>query len=246
MEAALVLPFFLCAVSALLLIGQFLLVEANIYHGLLQTGRVYARQESVLKSEREGHKENLKKLGGILETNALFHTYVKKTSLDSSFIVGGAYGVIIRTVQDENYIQMEANYTLRSPVLFFKMIIKPEKIKIRIRKFNGYYDHMSGESGDSDMVYRTKYGGVYHTRLDCYHLTITITDPDKVKKIMKSIHYRKCDKCIRKGTVPDQLYITKEGDCYHSTLDCSGLKRMVEMVSKDSVKGKRICSECGK
>ncbi len=245
-EAALVLPFFLCAVSTLLLLGQFLLVEANIYHGLLQIGRVYARQESVSGLDAEEHEGQLEKLGGIVEVNALFHNYVKKNSVDSSFVVGGIHGIIINTAQDDNYIQVQASYTLRSPVPFFQMLMKPGITKIRVRKFNGYYNHMSGEYTDGDMVYRTKFGRVYHTRLDCYHLCINITDPDKVKKIMKSIRYKKCDKCIRKGSIPEQLYITKEGDCYHSTMDCSGLKRTVEMVPVESVEGKRICSECGK
>ena len=99
---------------------------------------------------------------------------------------------------------------------------------------------------EDDTVYVAQYGKVYHTSLSCSHLTISVTNPNQVQKVLGSNHYRKCEKCIRAGQQPAQLYYTKYGDCYHSTLSCSGLKRSVRLMKKSEISGMRICSECGK
>lgn len=253
-EAALVLPFFLCAICTLCTIAQFILAETAIFHATVQTARVYAKQESVPKKKSpDGDKEvndtrkKLKKLGGMLNTKVVFTNCLDKRAVSSSFVLGGKGGILLSPESSEDSISLKASYALKVPVPFFKWFVLRRAIQVSCRKFTGYTPHDENEEEEgADTVYVAQYGKVYHTSLSCSHLTISLTDPKQVKKVLGSGHYRKCEKCIRAGQQPAQLYYTKYGDCYHSTLSCSGLKRSVRLMKKSEVSGMRICSECGK
>lgn len=49
---------------------------------------------------------------------------------------------------------------------------------------------------------------------------------------------------IKKGKNPSALFVTAYGDCYHSTLGCSGLKRTIKAVKLKDVGNLRPCSRC--
>ena len=248
-EAALVLPFFLCALCTVMVIAQFILAETSICHAALQTARTLARQESCFGEKKDPSKKDssLRKLGGILETRVIFSGYLDKKSADSSVVAGGRAGITLKTETSGDRVKLRADYIFKAPVPFFRFFFLKHKAEISCRKFVGFAEHASeGETGDKDTVYVAEYGKVYHTSLSCSHLTIHITDPAKVRKIMKTSRYRACEKCIRGGNMPSEIYLTKDGDCYHSSLSCSGLKRSVSVKKKSQVTGMRICSECGK
>lgn len=253
-EAALVLPFFLCAICTLCAIAQFILADTTIQHATVQTARVYARQESAAgKTGTNGGKDDssirkkLKKLGGILDVRIIFTRYLDKKAVSSAFVLGGREGILLSPDSSEDSVSLKASYALKVPVPYFKWFILRRSVLVSCRKFTGYIPH-DGEEGEGggDTVYVAQYGKVYHTSLSCSHLTIRLTDPAQVKKVLGDRHYRKCEKCIRAGQEPSQLYYTKYGDCYHSTLSCSGLKRSVKAVKKSEISDMRICSECGK
>ena len=252
-EATMVLPFFLCAICTLCTIAQFILAETAIFHATVQTARVCAKQESVPRKkspdagkEKETRKK-LKKLGGMLDTKIIFINCLDKKAVSSSFVMGGRGGILLSPESTEDHVRLKASYALKVPVPFFKWFILRRSLQVSCRKFTGYTPHDGdGEEEEADTVYVAQYGKVYHTSISCSHLTIRLTDPDRVQKILGSGHYRKCEKCIPAGQQPTQLYYTKYGDCYHSTLSCSGLKRSVRLMKKSEVSGMRICSECGK
>ncbi len=250
-EAALVLPFFLSALCTVLVIAQFILAETAISHALLQTARVCARQESRPPGgtgSLSGKESSLKKLGGILETGLVFYGFLDETAVSSSYVAGGRKGILLSSDKEEDRIVLKASYILKVPVPFFRLVFLKHTQTISCRKFTGYTLHDSDREGEGDgeSVYVAQYGKVYHTSLSCSHLTIHISDPSRIKKMVKSSHYRPCEKCMKKGQVPGEIYITKDGDCYHSTLSCSGLKRAVTVKKKSEIEGMRICSECGK
>jgi len=119
-----------------------------------------------------------------------------------------------------------------------------------------YYAHawtgyeIRGESGEIDeeeYVYITPNGSVYHRSRECTHLKLTVSSVDgneiSTYRNNSGSRYQKCQFCgSRAGK---QLYITPEGDRYHTTLGCPGLKRTVETVPLSKVSNRAPCSKCG-
>ncbi|MDO4978347.1 MAG: pilus assembly protein [Eubacteriales bacterium] len=247
-EAALVFPIFLCAICSLCVIGQFMMSESAIYHATAQTSRVYAKQQSVAQMKKgEHYTSKLAELGGIVEGNILLRGYLDEKDVSSSWIAGGKTGVIVAGKKDSHYATLESNYVMKVPVPFFQWILLPRKVTVRRRLFTGYFDkNSSGGGSGGQSVFVAKTGTVYHTHLDCYHIMITIKDQKQLSEIMTSSKYKKCKKCMANGSSPSAVYITQDGDCYHSSLECSGLKREISLVNKDDVSDMRICTECAK
>ena len=62
--------------------------------------------------------------------------------------------------------------------------------------------------------------------------------------LQKMEWYAACEKCIHKGSSLSAIFVTAYGDCYHSTLGCSGLKRTIKAVRLKDVGRLRPCSRC--
>ena len=117
------------------------------------------------------------------------------------------------------------------------------------RAWTGY--EVAGGSGDEETeqnVYITGTGSVYHTSRYCTHLQLTIstcnTDEITDKYNEEGKKYRACLVC-RPGADSGKYYITADGDCYHGTINCPGLKRTVDVVPLSRVGGRAKCSRCG-
>ena len=95
-------------------------------------------------------------------------------------------------------------------------------------------------------VYMTPEGSVYHLYADCTHLKLSIQSVSLVKAMeMKNYYgslYRKCMICDEKFEM--LVFITSEGDCYHSNRNCSGLKRTIRQVPISETKGVGCCIRC--
>lgn len=97
---------------------------------------------------------------------------------------------------------------------------------------------------DSNSVYVTEYGHVYHVDRMCTHIRLKIymVNADEAKQ------YTPCGKCADESMqMKNTYYVTETGDRYHSHLGCSGLKRTVEQMNKSSAiaGGYTPCSRCG-
>lgn len=95
-------------------------------------------------------------------------------------------------------------------------------------------------------VYITPEGSVYHLRRDCTHLLLSIQCVTKEKaaaaKNEYGQNYRACEFCGENAGA--LVYITSEGDCYHSDRTCSGLKRTVRQVPISQAGGRSCCIRC--
>lgn len=126
------------------------------------------------------------------------------------------------------------------------------------RMANRYYAHIWNGYGipegprqgreEIDIVYITETGKVYHEDRNCTHLKLSIREVSRSEAEASTNQWGKsytpCERCK-----PDPscriLYVTDEGDRYHSDENCSGLKRTVFSVARSSVPGYRACSRCG-
>lgn len=119
---------------------------------------------------------------------------------------------------------------------------------------NCYYTHIwsgydiSGAK-DSQVVYVTESGSVYHMERSCTHLLLSIR-PAAARELDQLRNqwgraYGACEKCTG-GIMPDSVYITGEGESYHYSKNCAGLKRTVYALTlMEAQKEFRSCSRCG-
>lgn len=99
-----------------------------------------------------------------------------------------------------------------------------------------------------DVVYMTETGVVYHEDRNCTHLKLSIREVTGAEAVDAKNQwggrYSQCEKC-RPDSQAKRLYITDEGDRYHSSRECPGLKRTVFSVPRSRTAGYRACSRCG-
>jgi len=122
--------------------------------------------------------------------------------------------------------------------------------RARVRAWNGRSEAESQGSSDTDdkYVYVTENRSVYHTNAHCTHMELStrIAAASGVSELRNSdgAKYRPCEKCCRGGHTGVIVYITDDGDRYHSSAECSGLKRTVKLVPASSVCDLPQCSRC--
>lgn len=98
------------------------------------------------------------------------------------------------------------------------------------------------------MVYVTDRETVYHTDDNCSHLELSIYKAKKedLSRLRNSggRKYDACEKCCGDGMENTQYYLTKNGTTYHTSLNCSSLKRSCRMVKKTDAEHLEECSRC--
>ena len=151
--------------------------------------------------------------------------------------------------EEEDLVDLVMTYQIKSPT---GMIRFPSAVFLQracVRAWSGR-EGSSGEreSGENahTIVYVTENGSVYHKDRSCTHLKLAISSTGlEAAKKMKNVYlerYRPCEICGRNAG--SRVYITTDGNRYHSTLDCPGLKRTVHEVYLEDI-SLPPCSRCG-
>lgn len=103
----------------------------------------------------------------------------------------------------------------------------------------------NGEIEEKQMVYIALNGEVYHRDPGCSHIHLSIHSVEKTQlSVMRNENGEKYHPCEECGDGTGQVYITDTGNRYHSSLECSGLKRSIVKVPIALVKDWRPCSRC--
>lgn len=135
--------------------------------------------------------------------------------------------------------------TLKFQLAFFE--VKGVGICQKSKSHKWIGDRTDGKQ--SDYVYVTKHGTVYHRSRKCHYLDLSIksTDYAQISSMRnKNEHkYSACSGCVAKNHVAGKVYVTDYGTCYHSDLACSGLKRTIYLILLEETGGKRACGKCG-
>ena len=238
-EAALAVPLFFFATLALILLLEMMAVQTSVRSGLQEAGKKLAVRAAeipvVLPSELE--RDIVNSIGA--------------ARLERSIVEGGSAGIDC----SHSYIspvtgigEIEAAYQVRIPIPGFVVAPVSYKEKMRIKAWTGYEAGGFGEE-DDQIVYVTDTGMVYHKDIHCTHLDLSIhaasaSDLTKLRN-ENGGKYHACEKCVHGGNASKNVYITNQGDKYHTSLTCSGLKRTVYTARISEVPGKRACSKCG-
>lgn len=116
-----------------------------------------------------------------------------------------------------------------------------------MKAWTGYRLATEGEgAGEEELVYITENGTVYHKSRNCSHLALSVreveTDSLGVLRNDSGSKYYPCEHCGK--TVGGQVFLTDQGNRYHSSLLCSGLKRTIYIVKLSETGGMKPCSRC--
>ncbi len=197
-------------------------------------------------------------VGGIAVT-VLGDQYVKNSfisaltqqELRSSGVVGKSEGLNFsysRIMTEGDMIDLIVSYEIEPRNNFFLLPAYPVLNRCRVRAWTGY-DVASDAVTDAGerMVYITETGTVFHLTKTCTYLDLSIqpvTDGELGGcRNQSGGIYESCDIC---GDGETSLYfITDYGECYHTSLTCSGLKRTITQIPISQVGERHACSRCG-
>lgn len=256
-EAALVLPFFLMVILSILSFIEIIQLQNGITMGLREAGMPMSVYGYVYKYvQDEGDVD----LTGIIPNLALSYGYAGQKVeefLGRDYLENAPLSYGVQSIQYYRSSIMEENDVIDLVALYaaepkFNVALLPQlKLISRYygRAWTGY--ELTGGSMISpaeENVYITPKGTVYHTSRYCTHLQLSIVScpVEQVmdKKNESGSSYRACILCGG-GYKMDKVYITSEGDCYHGSLKCSGLKRTIDVVPISQVSNRGKCSRCG-
>lgn len=142
---------------------------------------------------------------------------------------------------DNGEIDIVKTYVVKIPYINKGIRIKQRSL---LRDWTGY-----DITQNIDMVYITKNGRVYHTSKSCSHLSVNISKNlyGELNIIRNSYgkKYSKCSMCVKdKLASVSSIFVTKDGNKYHTSLTCSGLVRYIISVDKSKVENMPECSSC--
>lgn len=247
LETALVLPIFL-----FLSINMISFIEImNCYIEMEYAIHETARDIAILSYINDKSDEDIDIPE--LAAEAIFISKVGAKKINAMPIKNGMAGInIFRSEIEENgYIDLVITYRVTPLCNVFGVGEQTLINRAKIHTWTGF-SGLEDISEDAEYVYMTEYGTVYHTRRECSHLCIKISnefmeDLENIKN-KEGEKYRPCDKCAKGKIVgsEDIIYVTDSGQVYHLSLDCSGLKRTVFKVQKSEVGGIPMCERCQK
>lgn len=232
-EAALTLPVFMTGLLTLVSSLYMCLLSQKIQASLL------------LASERMAHVASD---GNVDIEDARSFLAEGLSEADLRFIYNGIDGMDLSdsVIEHNEYINLKLYCSLVPFSDAFGIIKIPLERRCLTHIWCGYD---SDYFGGGEYVYITEDSKVYHSDRNCRHLRITVlaTSPGQIRTVRNEsgARYKPCEHCHAK--LSDKLlYITPQGDRYHNSITCSGLKRSVRRVRKSEAGDRRPCSRCGR
>ena len=244
-ETAIALTFFLiCMISIL----QF----ANVYGTSMKIGGAMTQtaEEMAVAAYTSEYFETDSILGVVL-TSAYASAGVTSRTGDLSSIRG--FNMMFSSVlEEQDMINLVALYQpgndfgfISIPGIFFLQTA-------RVRGWTGRSGSEGNGSGDSGseshtLVYVAENGVVYHKDPNCSHIHLHISRV--ARAALSGLRneygetYHSCELCGQNAG--SSVFITTDGNRYHSSLSCSGLSRTVHTVSLADIGSLRPCSRCG-
>lgn len=272
LEAAAAIPLFLFFVMNLLFIFEAVRLQSGLQAALQQAGEqvceaAYYTRFGSGNGQGEGSGDNAQAGDGegsgalsllVSETYVRnkVTSYLGNSFWDHTCIVGGKAGLSFaqsRIMTDADRVEIIVNLRIRP---FARVVAFPD-FSMQAR----YCGHAwvgwtpgtgpadtAGTGGDSEKVYVTRYGEVYHTDSECIYLNpqvraVPASQVDSMRSGDGSMYYP-CECCRPGGN--GIVYITKEGNRYHSDRNCGGIVRHISARESGAAKEHyRPCPLCG-
>ena len=255
-EASIAIPIFLFSFLEILSLLNYLSVYSGVLYALKSAAEpvaVYAyAYEDIIDSEEDVS------LGEEVVTSIVFsEAYIDTkicnmcdTRLYENTIKGGIKGIHLLGSHvdiEESCVDVLAYYTIK-PLVSFAGTEQFMINRYYTRLWTGYTPEEVVVS--QEYVYVTENRSVYHLTEDCTHLKLSISRvrAEELYNLRNNsgVRYLQCTKCHEEGSLPENYYITEQGDRYHVDITCSGLKRTIYRVEKSKVSDLAMCSRCSR
>ena len=277
-EAAIVIPIFLYASMSLLYMLLVLNIKMTVNRALYNSIRTVSEYaylcngssdmedkdkssliNEILDDVNDQDKASL--LSDALGIGTIEALMLKELGSDyakSNNIVGGNAGFnffLSDVMTSSSLIDVKVNYRIKNPfdIWGFMTITVSERMTCDAWLGEDYagFNNLSNTSvagNDSEFVYITEKGTVYHTSRSCTYLTRNISNAplSAIENLRNSsgAKYYPCERCKPKGN--STVYYTEYGDRYHSDINCSQLSRNIITVAKSQVGDRKECEKCAK
>ena len=233
-EMVVAFPLFLFAFLGILFLFQILMLDEELHKGMIECARQVAKEEYPQKTAVLAKK--------------YWENYVDTEYIDKSWVKNGIRGISFLGSyynKKTGEVILKVQYQMQLKVPNFYSMVYKGKYEIHQRVFRGYQLELEGEG--EEWVYITENQSVYHISRQCSYLQLKIHHTNQVQQYLSGqTSYDPCEFCMKNKKNLSILYITDQGKKYHSTLNCSGLKRTVSRIKKSKVAGLSQCSRCGK
>lgn len=252
-ETAIVLPVFMFFCIAVVFFIQIFSMHTEIQGGLYRTARSLASNLLIVQTGmRDGiaGAEEAASFISIASARQQVADYAEEQLNQSVCLKGGVDGLsFYYSSFSEDMIDLIVHYEVELPYLFGINITFPVVQRCRMHAWVG--SDGSGQADEAEeMVYVTETGRVYHKNSQCSHLKLSIQTVGSFELAARRNEsggkYYPCEKCAPDGLTGAAGYVTGDGNRYHNTLSCSGLKRTILVVPKSQVNGKSACLRCWK
>jgi len=244
-EAAVVLPVFLVCMLAVLHILNVYNCAERLSAAIAQT----AEEMSIGAYSSEYHETD--SLLGVVLSSVYASGRVAMAAGDTSSIKNGQF-LLSRFLEEDDLIDLVMTWQIRSPVGMVSIpgVFFVQRGAVRGwtgREGSGGEEAASGEDQDHTTVYVAENGTVYHRDLNCTHIKLSIMPVSKEEaKKLRNVYrekYHPCEICGKKAS--GTVYITTDGNRYHASLECSGLKRTIHEMTLSDAGNLKPCSRCG-
>lgn len=236
-EMALVTPIFFFGLCCLCYLLEIMAIQNS----------VHAATQNVAK--QIGEKLYATPYISTSEVEELLVKSIGEERINRSVIKEGSAGLdCSRTVvlPRSGTIRMHVAYEVLLPVRLFGTLSMSLQEALVAKGWTGYVKG-NFTTQQEEIVYVSETGIVYHRDSHCTYLELSIQMANRTeidaKRNESGETYKPCELCGRGNS--SAVYITSHGNRYHSSLQCSGLKRTIYAVPLSEVVGKGACSKCG-
>lgn len=263
-EASLVMPLFIFAIVSIIQIMIFMNVQlklqSSLYNQTMKVAGYSFLTESVEQClPQEISKDDYKAAVSIIE-NGITEVLVKSMVINDlgddffnlPWISGGKNGIniIFSAGAGERNIDVILSYKLKFMYNFLGIGSVNIVARANISKWTGVtrIEKPDDEKKDTENVFVTKNGTVYHIYRDCTYLAVKLTkikysDVDD-RRNKSGGKYYPCSSCIKNIADMNYVYISQYGECYHADDKCKTIYHNILEVSKDEVSDRKLCSKC--
>lgn len=234
-EASLVLPIFLFAMILIGYLGQMIRCQDEVQGALTRLAREASAEYGASQSDRWKSRTYYM---------AKLNTYIEGA--------GGTITFLDSHLMEENdEIDLVAEYFVTPPFSIMGLGNFHFRQRVHTRAFTGVDRRSKGNLQGDTIVYITDTGSVYHRKLSCTYLKLSISqvfyEDLAFLRNRGGGKYKACEKCCqhKEPHARSEIWITNYGDRYHMSHSCSGLKRSIREIRLSEAGSRTPCSKCG-